>query len=261
MKTKAYFIRLFTLLIAVTLMTGCASTNNQNDPLEGFNRAMFSFNDNIDKAVLKPAATVYDKVLPSFAKTGIGNFFGNIGDVWTAINNLLQGDVERSASDVTRVALNSTFGLLGLIDIASEANITKHNEDFGQTIGVWGGEPGPYIVLPFIGPSTIRDTIALPVDYLGYAWNHKNPKHVRNIGSAVKVLNDRAAALDALNLLEEAALDKYTFVRAAYLQKRQNDINNGRPSGPENEASSSFTSTEDDWQDLPLTVPTETKPH
>ncbi len=254
MKSNRHIHNLLLPIVIAILMTGCASTKNEKDPLEGFNRAMFSFNETVDKVALKPAATAYDKVMPSFAQTGVGNFFGNIGDVWTAINNLLQGNVKKSASDVTRVAINSTIGLLGLIDVATEAGLPKHKEDFGQTLGVWGGKSGPYIVLPLLGPSTVRDTIALPVDYYGYAWNHKEPDHVRYQGGILKILNDRAAALDAVNLLEDAALDKYEFVRDAYLQKRQHDIHNGKPAEPlpDYEDYSNAPPAHDDWQDVSL---------
>src|SRR5690606_11774512 len=145
------------------LMTGCATapdTADPRDPFEGFNRTVFRFNDAVDEAVLKPVATGYQKVTPSFVQTGVSNFFGNIGDVWSAVNNLRQGKLEAGMSDGMRVAINTTFGFVGLLDIASEAGLTKHKEDFGQTLGVWGVPSGPYLVLPLLGPSTIRDTAA-----------------------------------------------------------------------------------------------------
>ena len=215
-------------LLAVALV-GCASTATQNprDPIESFNRAMFTFNDAVDEAALKPAAEAYQRFLPDFVQSGIGNFFGNIGDVWTAANNLLQGKGADGTSDIMRVAINSSFGLGGLIDIASAAGLTKHKEDFGQTLGKWGVSAGPYIVLPLLGPSTLRDTAALPLDWKGDLWRSTDPANVRNIGSAVRVVNQRAAVLDASNLIEEAALDRYEFVRDAYLQRRQNTIDDG----------------------------------
>ncbi|MBS1187174.1 MAG: transporter [Burkholderiaceae bacterium] len=217
--------RLVLVAAAAAAISGCASTGgNPKDPYEGFNRAMFSFNDTVDRVALKPAATAYRDALPGFVQTGIGNFFGNIGDVWTAVNNLLQGKVEDGMSDVARVALNSTFGLLGLIDVASDAGLPKHREDFGQTLGHWGGEAGPYVVLPFLGSSTVRDTFALPFDFYGDPWGYKDPVSVRNIGRGVRVIDKRAGALEAGDLVEEAALDKYEFVRDAYLQRRQNQI-------------------------------------
>lgn len=209
-------------------VTGCASTNPQ-DPLEGFNRAMFEFNDTVDKAALKPAAKAYQTVTPSFIQTGIGNFFGNLGDVWTAVNNFLQGKIEDGAHDVVRVIANSTLGVLGLFDIASDSGVPKHHEDFGQTLGHWGVPSGPFVVLPFFGPSTVRDTAALPADLYGNPWNHKEPVRWRNTGTVVRVIDGRAALLDASNLLEDAALDRYQFVRDAYMQRRQSQVYDGEP--------------------------------
>lgn len=208
-------------------LSGCATTRNPQDPLEGFNRAMFTFNDAVDKAALKPAATVYKSLLPSFVQTGIGNFFGNIGDVWTAVNNLLQGKVADGMSDIMRVAVNTTFGLGGVLDIGSEAGMTKHREDFGQTLGRWGVASGPYVVLPLLGSSTVRDTAALPLDYYGDLWTYKYPVRWRMVGSLVRVIDQRAVVLDASKLIEEAALDRYEFVRDAYLQRREGKIYDG----------------------------------
>ncbi|MES2741561.1 MAG: VacJ family lipoprotein [Pseudomonadota bacterium] len=219
-------------LAMAAALSGCASTGpaNPRDPLEGFNRAVFKFNDTLDQVALKPVATAYRNVLPSFVQTGISNFFGNLSDVWSAANNLLQGKGEAGMSDVTRVGLNSTFGLLGLLDIASEAGLQKHNEDFGQTLGYWGVRSGPYLMLPVLGPSTLRDTAALPVDSVGDPWHYKEPINVRNIGTGVRLVDRRAALLDASNLLEDAALDRYEFVRDGYLQQRESRINDGESS-------------------------------
>jgi len=218
-----------TSLIAATIgLSGCAATsNNPKDPFEGFNRAMFTFNDKLDQAAVKPAAEVYSNVLPQFVQIGVSNFFGNLGDVWTAFNNFLQGKVEDGMSDVMRVAVNSTFGLVGVLDIGSEAGLTKHREDFGQTLGKWGVKSGPYIVLPIFGSSTLRDTAALPVDMSGDLWSYYDPVHWRNTGSAVRLIDLRASVLDASNLLEEAALDRYVFVRDAYLQRRESKVYDG----------------------------------
>lgn len=208
-------------------LAGCA-TANPNDPLEPFNRAMFQFNDAVDQAALKPAAEMYGK-LPSFVQTGVGNFFGNLGDVSTAANNFLQGKVADGLSDVMRVLVNTAFGLGGLLDIGSEAGLYKHNEDFGQTLGKWGVGSGPYVVLPLLGSSTLRDTAAMPVDFETDVWHYKRPVHWRNAGSVVRVVDQRAALLGASNLLEEAALDRYIFVRDAYLQRRQSKVYDGEP--------------------------------
>ena len=208
-----------------TIATKTNIGQNPRDPLEGFNRAMFDFNDAIDQAVLKPVAQAYANITPSFVQTGVGNFFGNIGDIYTALNNLLQGKVGDGSSDIMRVALNSTFGLAGLLDIGSPAGLNKHKEDFGQTLGVWGVRSGPYLVLPVIGPTTVRDAVATPLDYYGDAWSYYKPVYIRNTGSVVRVVDKRAAVLDAGSLIEEAALDRYVFIRDAYLQRRASQIN------------------------------------
>lgn len=217
----------FGTLAIVLVLTGCATARNAQDPLEGFNRAMFTFNDAVDRVALKPAAKAYQSILPSFVQTGIGNFFGNIGDVWTAVNNLLQGKAADGVTDVMRVAVNSTLGLGGVLDIASEAGMRKHREDFGQTLATWGVKPGPYVVLPLLGSSTIRDSLALPLDYTGDPWGYVYPVHTRNAGSVVRVIDQRAVVLDASNLIEEAALDRYEFVRDAYLQRRESKVRDG----------------------------------
>lgn len=223
---STYARRVAALGIALAL-SGCATTRNPRDPLEGFNRAMFTFNDTVDKAALKPAAIAYKSLVPSFVQTGIGNFFGNIGDVWTAVNNLLQGKVADGVSDFMRVAVNTTFGLGGVLDIGSEAGMTKHREDFGQTLGRWGVGSGPYVVLPFLGSSTARDTLALPLDYRGDLWTYKYPVRWRTVGTLVRVIDQRAVVLDASNLIEDAAIDRYEFVRDAYLQRRESKIYDG----------------------------------
>ncbi|WP_273670662.1 VacJ family lipoprotein [Janthinobacterium fluminis] len=212
---------------AAAALSGCATSGNPRDPLEGFNRAMFKFNDTVDQAALKPAATVYKSVLPSFVQTGVGNFFGNLADVWSAANNLMQGKGEAGMSDFTRVMLNSSFGILGLLDIASEAGLPKHSEDFGQTLGYWGVKSGPYLMLPLLGPSTLRDTAGLPLDIMADPWRYKEPNYLRNIGIATRVVDKRAYLLDASNLMEEAALDRYEFVRDSFLQLRESKVFDG----------------------------------
>lgn len=199
--------------------------DNPLDPLEGFNRAMFRFNEKIDEIALKPVAQAYRTYVPTFMQTAVGNFFGNVGDVWTAVNSLLQGRVTDGVNDVMRVAVNTTFGLGGLIDIASAGGIPKHREDFGQTLGRWGVRSGPYVMLPLLGASTVRDAIATPVDFKGDLWSYQTPTSTRYIGTALKVVDTRATFLDAGSLLEEAALDKYVFIRDAYLQRRASQVN------------------------------------
>ena len=248
------------LLSSALLLSGCATTsNNANDPFEGFNRAMFQFNDAVDRNALKPAATVYQEVLPSFVQTAIGNFFGNIGDVWTMVNNFLQGKVENGANDFMRVAVNTTLGFGGVLDIASEAGITKHKEDFGQTLGAWGVGSGPYVVLPLFGSSTLRDTAALPVDLAGDLWTYTTPIDVRNTGIVLRLVDQRAEVLDASNLLEDAALDRYTFVRSAYLQRRASMIHDGAP--PEKrEETNQISPQSEATETLPITGAVATTP-
>ena len=229
-------------IAAVLLLTGCATTQNPQDPLEKYNRAVFSFNDAVDRTVLKPTATAYKKTLPSFVQTGVNNFFGNLSDAWSAVNNLLQGKGQEGMGDVTRFAFNSTFGLLGVLDIASEAGIPKHNEDFGQTMGVWGVPSGPYLMLPLLGPSTVRDTAALPADTAGDLWKYKDPKNWRNMGGALRIVDKRATLLDASNLLEEAAFDRYEFIRDGYLQRRQSQVFDGNVPRQQDDAAAAATS-------------------
>jgi phospholipid-binding lipoprotein MlaA len=222
-----HLMRSLLALAAVVAMAGCA-TSNPHDPFEGYNRAMFAFNDKLDQAVLKPTATVYSDHTPYPVQAAVGNFFENLSDVWTGANNLLQGKVEDGLNDFMRFSVNSTFGILGLIDIASPAGIPKHKQDFGTTLGVWGINSGPYVVLPLMGPSTVRDTAALPLDFKGDLWTYVDPTRARYAGSALRLVDKRAAALDAFNLIEEAALDRYEFIRDAFLQRRENKINQSR---------------------------------
>jgi phospholipid-binding lipoprotein MlaA len=226
-RTPMTLRRLGLALAAAAALGGCAAPANPGDPFEGFNRAMFKFNDKVDQVALKPAATVYKSVLPTFVQTGVNNFFGNLSDVWSSANNLMQGKGEAGMSDFTRVMLNSSFGILGVLDIASEAGLPKHNEDFGQTLGFWGVTHGPYLMLPLLGPSTMRDTVALPIDIMADPWGYKNPVSVRNIGAATRLVDKRAVLLDATNLMEEAALDRYEFVRDGFLQQRESKVFDG----------------------------------
>jgi phospholipid-binding lipoprotein MlaA len=220
-----WITRCVTLLLAVSLM-GCASTRNPHDPLEGFNRRMFQFNDAVDNVAVKPAAVIYRSMTPSFVQTGVGNFFGNLADVPTMVNNVLQGKFENGLTDFMRVALNTTMGLGGVLDIASEAGLQKHREDFGQTFGKWGVPSGPYVVMPIFGPSTMRDTAAMPLDWNADLWVRAHGP-LRSTGAVLRLIDQRAALLDASTLIEEAALDRYEFVRDAYLQRRENHVYDG----------------------------------
>jgi len=225
--------RWMTIVLMTLLLTACASlppgsTADPRDPFERYNRAMFSFNQSVDDKVLKPVATGYVNVIPSMIRTAIGNFFGNIGDVWTAVNNYLQGKPREGTSDVARVVLNSTFGIVGLIDVATPAGLVQHGEDFGQTLGVWGVKSGPYLVLPILGASTVRDGLARTVDLYADPINQIDSARVQNSARALRLVDDRAALLDSTRLMEDAALDPYLFVRDAYLQRRESRVRDGK---------------------------------
>ncbi len=229
MTTRLPFFALNTLVaLAILMISGCSTTSPKADPFETVNRATYKFNDVVDKAVLSPVARGYQAVTPEFLRTGISNVFSNIGDVATAFNNLLQGKGEDAANDVGRVLINSTFGVFGLIDIATPGGLEKHNEDFGQTLGKWGVGSGPYLVLPIVGPSTLRDGPARLVDsYAGY-FRYVDHIPTRNTAFAVEVVDLRASLLGASDALDTAALDKYQFVRDAYLQRRLNQVYDGK---------------------------------
>ncbi len=213
------------------LVAGCASGPQANpaDPFEPFNRGVTRFNDTVDDAVLVPVAKAYERTLPSMVRTGVGNFFNNLGDVWSLANNVAQLKLQNSAETFMRLNVNTFFGLGGLLDVATEAGIQRHEEDFGQTLGHWGVGAGPYFVLPLLGPSTLRDTAALPVDRAGNVLANMNDVAWRNSLSVLEVVDTRARYLRAGRLLDDAALDKYTFTRDAYLQHRRSDVYDGNP--------------------------------
>jgi phospholipid-binding lipoprotein MlaA len=213
------------LLLAV--LQGCATGPNANpaDPLEPFNRTVFNFNDGLDRAVLKPVATGYRNITPQPVRTGVTNFFGNLSDVWSMVNNILQGKPREATDSLFRVTVNTVFGLGGILDFASQMNIEKHKEDFGQTLGVYGVGPGAYIVLPLLGPSTVRDTAGSIVDGYGDIVIRAHNVPVRNTGVVLRAVNGRANLLEAGDVLDQAALDKYSFTRDIYLQRRASLIN------------------------------------
>ncbi len=218
-------------LLSLVLLGGCASTNNPRDPLEPFNRAVYKLNDGLDKVVLKPVSTVYKMVIPQFVRTGVTNFYNNLYDVLTALNNLLQGKVGDAVSDVGRIVVNTTVGLAGFIDVATEVGLEKHKEDFGQTLGRWGINSGPYLQIPFFGPSSFRDGVGSAVDFkldpIRLIW--RNHMRTRNSVWGLYVINLRANLLDSTKILDEAALDPYEFQRDAYLQRRRNLVYDGNP--------------------------------
>ena len=215
--------------VSLFLLGGCASSGNPRDPLEGLNRAVYKFNDGVDNLVVMPAAGAYRDLVPDFMRTGVSNFFSNITDVLIALNNLLQGKLLNAVSDVGRVAVNSTAGILGLFDVATELGLEKHNEDFGQTLGRWGIGSGPYIVLPLLGPSSLRDAIGLIGDWKTDPLTYVDPTRARNQLYGAFFVSRRSELLEASKILETAALDPYEFVRDGYLQRRRNLVYDGTP--------------------------------
>lgn len=215
------------ILFSITLI-GCASTapdgtpygQNPQDPFESYNRSMYKFNDAVDKAVLKPVATGYTKVVPQPARTGVSNFFSNLGDAWSFVNNVLQLKGEAAMNSFFRFAVNSTFGIGGLLDVATEMRLEKDKQDFGLTLAHYGVSSGPYLILPFLGPSTIRDTASLPVNWYGNLTSHVTPVSDRNALLGLSVVDARANLLQAGNLLQTASLDPYVMTRDIYLSIR-----------------------------------------
>ena len=215
--------------VSLSLLVGCASNGNPRDPLEPLNRAIYSFNDGFDKVIAKPAAEAYRFVLPNFVRTGVSNFFSNLNDVIVMLNSLLQGKFTQGVSDFARLFVNTTVGVLGMFDVATELDLQKHNEDFGQTLGYWGIGDGPYVVLPFLGPSSARDTVGWVGDFYAWPVTYVEDDTTRWILIGVRFVGLRADLLEASKILETAALDPYVFVRDAYLQRRRNLVYDGNP--------------------------------
>ena len=222
--------RLLAAALLSAALAGCATTgSNPADPLEPFNRAMFKFNDKVDDYVMKPVSRGYKAAVPSLVRTGVTNFFSNLQDLWISANNLMQGKVEWALGDFLRFTFNSSFGLLGILDVASDMGLDKHNEDFGQTLGRWGVGSGPYLVLPLLGPSNVRDGLAFVADFKADPVGYVDNVPVRNSLYGIRFVNTRTNLLDATNILEEAALDRYTFVRDSWMQRRRSLIYDGSP--------------------------------
>ena len=210
------------LALMALVLAGCASgpRTSPNDPFERYNRSMTQFNEAVDTAVLKPVATAYQQATPAPVRTGVSNFFANLGDAWSFVNNTLQLNAEGALSSFFRFNINTLMGLGGVLDVASEMGLERYRQDFGLTLGRWGMPPGPYLVLPILGPSTVRDTLALPADRYGNPVRHVDPASARNSLTALRVVDVRSNLLRAGEVLEDAALDKYSFTRDVFLQVR-----------------------------------------
>jgi phospholipid-binding lipoprotein MlaA len=219
------------LLALVAAAAGCAATADRDprDPLEPMNRRIYRFNDKVDQLIAQPVARTYRKVVPDEVRTGVRNFFGNIGDFFIGVNNFLQGKFEEGVGDWARVAFNSTVGLLGIVDIATDMGYEKHNEDFGQTFGWWGAGPGPYLVLPLLGSSDLRDGVGTGLDIYTDPLGEVRPYHTQYALWGLRLTQTRTDLLAASRILEEAALDKYVFQRDAYLQRRRSLVYDGHP--------------------------------
>ena len=227
-------LRQYILLCMAATLVGCASIPagvepSPHDPWEPFNRSVFEFNEGLDAYLLKPVVAGYRFVLPEFVRDGIYNFFSNYGDIYNIFYNLLQGKPGYAFNDFMRVAVNTTMGLGGFIDLATPGGLEKHKEDWGQTFGVWGVPAGPYVVLPFFGPSNVRDTFGTVADLESdYLFKYVKDVGLRNSITGLRVINARNTYYEAGDLLDGAAIDKYSFMRDAYIQRRQYQINEGR---------------------------------
>ena len=245
------FIRYSLLTITILFSSGCATIDgpaNPDDPFESFNRSMFAFNEGVDKYALKPAAKGYNFIMPDILSKGVSNFFSNVDDIVVFANQLLQFKIAAAIATSARIVFNTTFGLLGLIDVASDMDLYKHNEDFGQTLAVWGVPSGPYLVLPFIGPMSVRDTAGLAVD-----WTYFDPIFRRQTLKAsiatltIKYIDIRAGLLRASNILDDTVPDKYAFVRDAWTLRREFLIYDGQP--PEDFSEEELFNDENLFQD------------
>lgn len=219
-------------LCVVLLLAACATPQNYYDPLEPINRRTHAFNDFADRNIAQPVARTYQRWTPEPAQIAVNNFFSNLEDPWVAANSLLQGKGEKATRDVLRFSFNSTFGLFGLIDIATPMGLSKHDEDLGQTLGYWGVGSGPYLVLPLLGPRTLRDSSGTALDIYAGPISTQPDVALRNSLTALRALNTRTQLLAAGEVVDEAALDPYSFVRDGYLQRRHKQIHDGNPPEP-----------------------------
>lgn len=223
-------IRLALMLSSLATPGLCLAQAETYDPLEPLNRVIYNFNEAVDNAIVLPIAKGYRAITPSFVQTGVRNFFSNLEDVRVMTNNLLQAKLQAGTSDFLRIAINSTFGLLGLLDVASEMGLKKNNEDFGQTLGRWGFGSGPYLVLPLLGPSNFRDSFGSFVDlqYLDPV-HHIEDVGPRNRTYALRAISNRSDLIEAKAAVDMAALDGYEFTRDFYLERRRALVYDGRP--------------------------------
>lgn len=221
----------WSVMAAVVALQACATVAHPDprDPLESVNRGVFEFNDAVDQVVVKPIATAYKAVLPHWMRAGVGNFFSNLEDLWSGVNNALQLRGMDTADSFGRFAINTTMGLGGLLDVAGEMNMERHPANFGLTLGRWGVGAGPFIVIPFLGSSTLRDTAAMSVDIQGSVVRRVADDELRNGLTALNLVDTRATYLKAGEVVEGAALDKYSFTRDAFLQRRRNQVYDGNP--------------------------------
>jgi len=246
LKTIKSLLLTFTIAAATA---SCASVNGpspDNDPFESYNRAMFSFNDTVDRNVLKPVAMAYKDYVPSPVRTGISNFFSNLGDILVVLNDVLQGKFSQAGHDSLRIVANTFFGVFGLFDVATYMDLPKHHEDFGQTLAVWGVSDGPYLVLPLLGSSTLRDTTGLLVDAQADPIYNIRDTEARYATLGLKVVDTRADLLGASKVVDQAAFDRYAFLREAYLQHRKYLVYDGKPPQDKNSRPTPPTDSEDD---------------
>ena len=229
-----HHLRFVGLGFLLAILQACAATTpvisaDPRDPWEATNRQVTGFNDAVDAVALKPLAQTYAQVVPGFVRTGVRNFFGNLGDVWSLLNNAAQLKLRATGDSAMRVGMNTFLGIGGLFDVATDFGIDKHKADFGLTLGRWGVPQGPYVVLPLLGPSTVRDAVALPVDMQGDLSRQSVSSKKRDATLALKLTDTREGLLKIVDAVKEASLDPYTFTRDAYLQKRRNDLYDGNP--------------------------------
>jgi len=217
------------LLIAILLLTGCAGAHNPTDPIEPFNRGVYRFNDALDRAILKPTAKGYNNVMPTTGKIMVSNFFSNLDDIMVTVNDLLQFKLVQGYSDGMRFLVNSTIGVFGLIDVASAGGLKKHDEDLGQTLGTWGIGNGPYLVIPIVGPSTVRDGIGFYADLYLDPMYYIEDMSTRNLVYLTQKVTRRAALLDQEKVMDEGVIDRYEFIRDIYLLHRKSQLYDGNP--------------------------------